>query len=770
MNRPCRPVLRKLLTVMLMASMVCPALAADAVGAGAVTLCAVLVNGVQVAEFARLLRGADQRLLLARDVLVAARLRLPEHAVAQRDGEDFFALDELVGGQSHFDVQRQVLMITVPAEAFVVQRMDLNPAAPSGYSGQAFGGYLNYDVSYNQSSSGSYAAGLVEAVMSTSAGVLSSRHLAGNRDRSGLVRLDSSFVRDMPDQLTSLIIGDTVSGASSSGHQVYFGGVQWRRKFSLQPDYQPLPLPLMSGLATAPSLVDVYVDNVLRARHPVEAGPFSVSNLPVLSGQGMIQLVVNDVLGRQQIISQPYVVSPLLLKKGASDFSVEAGYQRFGFGTSDSHYGAPFGAATMRLGLSAGTVEGHGEATQDRQSVSAAYAMPLLDTHLLSIGAALGSSAYGTGRLGFMQLEHATGRTSYSGRIQVSNARMHALGLDDASVEPSRQVQAQVSQVLGSRVNASLGYLARFTARQPDVRALNASVGVALPQQTFFSVGMSRVPGFDDGWSINATLFASLGPNTFVQSSFFRQNGVDRALVEAQRVTPSGQGVGYRLRQTLLDQSGTDVAVSYSGDYGQVGASSSRLGLQKATQLQGRGGVAFLGGHVLPTRWIDDSFAVVDVPVAMPVDIYANNRRVGQTRNGIGIISSLVPNVANRVYLDGTNLPLDVSLDLNEKQVRPLSRTGLLLKFSARIASGATITLTDMQGQPLPPGTRVTVADGSTTYEIGLRGQLYLNNPAYPLRLQVQEKNLRCRVDIDPPAEVIVLPRLGPFACQPVAP
>ena len=118
--------------------------------------------------------------------------------------------------------------------------------------------------------------------------------------------LESTWTRDKPMQLTRLRFGDAISGASSWGGAVRFGGVQWATDFSLQPGFVTSPRPGISGEAALPSTVELYVDNLLRMRREVPSGPFSIQDLPVINGQGDARLVVRDILGREQVITQPF--------------------------------------------------------------------------------------------------------------------------------------------------------------------------------------------------------------------------------------------------------------------------------------------------------------------------------------------------------------------------------------------------------------------------------------------------------------------------------
>jgi outer membrane usher protein len=151
-------------------------------------------------------------------------------------------------------------------------------------------------------------------------------------------------------QLTRLRFGDAISGASSWGGVVRFGGVQWATDFSLQPGFMTSPRPGISGESSLPSTVELYVDNLLRMRREVPSGPFTIQDLPVINGQGDAQLVVRDILGREQVITKPFFTSSRLLKQGLQSYSYELGFVRRNFGIDSNNYGRLMAVGTHRLG------------------------------------------------------------------------------------------------------------------------------------------------------------------------------------------------------------------------------------------------------------------------------------------------------------------------------------------------------------------------------------------------------------------------------------
>jgi outer membrane usher protein FimD/PapC len=70
------------------------------------------------------------------------------------------------------------------------------------------------------------------------------------------------------------------------------------------------------------------------ATSSVQPGPFQLTNVPIVTGAGQMQLVVRDLLGRETVISQSYCIAPVLLAPGVTDFSFEAGALRENYGTT----------------------------------------------------------------------------------------------------------------------------------------------------------------------------------------------------------------------------------------------------------------------------------------------------------------------------------------------------------------------------------------------------------------------------------------------------
>lgn len=737
------------------------------------TLWEVHLNGRSLGEFVPIMRDAGGQSMVDSALLFEAGLELTGLPLMDYGSDRLIAINHIPGVKVETDITTQTIRLHVPPSGFGLQRFDLQSSGRVGADSTVPGLLLNYDFNYLKSSGLSVTSGLLEIAGFSPFGLLTSRLVA--RDLAAartIYRLDTQFARDFPDHAATLTVGDAMTGLSSWSRSVYFGGIQWQTRFGTRPDLQPRPLPLMSGVAAAPSQVDLYVDNVLRARQTVATGPFEISNLPVFNGQGTVQLVVRDILGRQQVLSENYMTSPQLLKPGLRDLSFDAGWRRVGYGTSQASYRDPFASVTWRQGLSESTMDLHAEASRTQGAFGVGIAAPWKNLLLASSVIAASTAPSGTGKLASIQLDsHAQSRGA-SMKLQLATARFTTLGYSDVDRFPTRQFQANVHQNLGSHASLGIGYLDQRRPGQSDLQAATATVTSNLSSSKFFSIGLTRVLGTARATMINAGLTIALDDNAVAQVSAAKGSGATDISADYQRTAPADGGWGYRLRQSVLEQgtshaSASDVGVTHASDFGQISAGMARQDRSQSMQLQARGGIVALGGAMFATNWLDDSFAVVHVPVSNPVDIYANNRKVGRTdRDGNGIIPRLASYARNTVHLDDAALPLNVSLDLAQREVVPAGRGGLWLKFEVKLNDGVTLALVTEDGRPLPVGTKVRWHGDSAQFEVGLRGEVFMPDEAKAASIEAVLPQGRCTAQIHRPEPAQYFARLGPSVCS----
>ena len=108
----------------LAASALCPPALADVTPWGVESLLQIDINRQKLDENVLVIREPDGGLLIAREDLQRWRVRLPEQAVVQVDGKDYFRLQSIAGAVYSVDETSQRLTIELPAVSFQNYRFD----------------------------------------------------------------------------------------------------------------------------------------------------------------------------------------------------------------------------------------------------------------------------------------------------------------------------------------------------------------------------------------------------------------------------------------------------------------------------------------------------------------------------------------------------------------------------------------------------------------------------------------------------------------------
>jgi outer membrane usher protein len=636
----------------------------------------------------------------------------------------------------------------------------------------AAGGFLNYDVSANRAAGQTIRNGLFELGGFGSRGVGVSSLLTRNVGAdTRVIRLDTTWTQDRPGELASLRLGDAIGGAGSWGRSVRFGGIQKATNFATQPGFISFPLPGLSGEAVLPSTVDLYVNDALRMRREVPTGPFSIQDLPVVTGRGEARLVVRDLLGREQVISQPYYASPRLLQQGLHDYSYESGFIREDFGFASNEYGRFMAAGTHRLGLTDRlTGELRGELLRDQQTLgtSGAWLWPDAGVFTASLAGSRGSG--GSGELLGAGFERQTRQLSFGGNIQVATEHFAQLGLLPGQPAPKQLSQAFVGYSSGVYGSIGLSYTHQAFRDRDEVELVNASYSLSLGKLGFLSLSVLRFLTVDAKTAVSLTVTLPLDERTSASVNATTQPGSQQAQTQVQRSLPAGNGVGYRLRAGT-DSELREAGVSLQNDVGTYVIEAAQMQGQTSYRGSASGGVAWLGGRPFLSRRITDSFAVVQVPDYPNVRIYADNQAVATTGgDGNALLPRLRSYEKNHIRIEQADLPLDAQIDAVEIDAVPYFRSGVLLKFPVKRSRGALITVVLENGELLPAGAVAQIVGEKDDFPAGQRGEVYLTGLAASNPLRVSWRGQSCEFTVPFPETTEPLPHLGTYTCTGVKP
>lgn len=733
----------------------------------------VRINRQEPGETAPLVRRSDGRLLVRREDLEKWRLRVPNVPPALHGGNSYFPLDALRGLSYQLDESSQSLDINAAPGLFAATEIKGRPLGFIHPTPPSPGAFFNYDVFADQAKNQRSAGALFETGIFGRWGAGTStfvhRDLGGN---APLIRLDTTWSSDRPASLSSLRLGDAISRAGSWGRSVRFGGIQWATNFATQPEFNPFPLPGLAGEAVMPSTVDLYVNEVLRMRREVPAGPFSIQDLPVVTGQGEARLVVRDILGRERMIVQPYYASPRLLQQGLHDVSYEMGLARENYGLASNDYGRFIASGTHRVGINDRfTGEVHGELLRGQQTAGLGGAMLVPGGGLLSASVAASHSDRGTGKLVGLGFERQGRWLSFGSNTQVATESFAQLGLQTGEIAPRQLSQAFLSIGTGGYGSLGLSYTHQDRRNQQKVRLVSMNYSASLGYAGFLGLSLIHSLGQNSRPTIGLVLTRPIDDRTSASASLGRQATSTTAELQVQRSLPPGSGFGYRLRAGAGDSDLREAALAAQSRIGTYSLEARQLGGQAGVRAAASGGAVLLGGGAFLSRRIADSFAVVEVPDYRDVRIYVDNHEVARTDgNGRALLPRLRAYEKNGIRVEQADLPLDAQIDDLQIEAAPYFRSGLALRFPVKRSNGALLTVTLNNGDVLPAGAVIRINGGNEQFPVGERGEAYLTGLTASNRLHVTWRGQNCELNVSFPKTADPLPHLGTYQCTEMKP
>ncbi|MET3441076.1 outer membrane usher protein [Variovorax paradoxus] len=725
-----------------------------------------------------LLQDPDGRIMARTADLVRWRFVLPQGPPVIHDGESFLSLDVISGVRWSIDPATQTLAIDTVAGNFLPTMMLLEDRRPAKPPPPPIGGFFNYDLSVQSTNHQTSSGGLFEAVAFSPWGSLAASAVArsgvgseiSKTTRADFTRLSTTWTLDRPGDAATWRVGDTISSAGSWSRPVRIGGLQYATNFSTQPGFVTFPMPGLAGEAALPSTVDIYVNDSLRMRRDVLAGPFSVPQLPALTGMGEARVVVRDLLGRQQTLVTPFYASAQLLRPGLRDFSYEVGAIRSNYGSASADYGRLVAVGTERRGLSDSlTGELHGEVTRDRQAagIGAAWLWPVAGVFTASV--ATSRSSEGVGGLASVGFQRQAQRLSFGASVTGTSDNYSALGLPTDPRAPKKLAQTYISYATPNYGAAALNYIQQDFRERSGVQLVSASwsfaigrVGhLALALQRDLRARQTRV-GLTFTRALGATTSMSAGASTNTRSDNWN------AYAQVQRNLPVGSGVGYRLITTGSgDGARTEGSVLMQSDFGTYEVGASAHGGSTAYRAGMAGGFAMIGTDAFASRTINESFSVVKVPGFADVRVYAANQLVGRTNsNGAAMVPRLLPYQTNTIGIEQADLPLDATVDSLALDVVPAYRSGVLTQFPVRRSRGGLVTVLLDDGGPLPAGATARLAGNEEEFPAGQHGEIFLTNLLKENTMELSWRRQRCTIEAAFQETTDPLPHLGTFVCH----
>ncbi|WP_244137171.1 fimbria/pilus outer membrane usher protein [Burkholderia pyrrocinia] len=768
--------------------------------AGQTLLLEVQINGHstdKIGEFT--LR--DGALLARRGELHDLGFRVPDAIASGPDG--LISLSDLPGLTWRLVQTSQTLYVTAANDRLLPALLQPEGNSGGGTVESGTGATLNYDITGTGTGRQNVANGLFDLRAFSRWGVVSSGLLAyagggpGGPGTESAIRLDSTYTLSDPDTLRRYRLGDFITGGLGWTRPVRLGGAQITSDFSMRPDLVTFPVPLVSGSAAVPSTVDVLANGIRLFSHEVEAGPFEIPQLPVVTGAGTISMTLTNALGRQVVATLPFYASSALLAPGLQTFSVQAGAVRRNWGLLSNDYGNFAATATWRRGLSSAlTVEASAEGTAGTFMAGSGLVVNVGNLAMLNVAAAASTGSGGTGTQLSVGVQRLGAVFSFSTSVSVAGHDFRDIAAMNGDPVPRLRLNASVGLSLGrfGSVGAAYAGVYRDSAPSPirlyvppgSTVARNASLGGAVyfqpAQHTHILSASYSVPvrnmsiyvtGFRDFASngssgILAGLTIPLGTRSSVSASVGSgSSGGYRQVQAAQSPVTIGDW-GYQLYGSDGNSSHEFAQLQYKSPWALLTAGADRVDGQTSLRLESQGAVSFVDGGLFASNTIEDSFAVVDTDGLEHVRVLYENRDAGRTNSaGRRLVPDLRSFDVNHIGIEPTDIPPDAAIAFTTREVRPQDRSGVVVRFPVQISHGALLRLVDEAGTPVAVGSTATLRATGTTVPVGYDGNAYVLDLDAHNELDVERPDgRRCSVAFDYRPVPGDIPTIGPLPCR----
>jgi outer membrane usher protein len=708
--------------------------------------------------------------------------RSPETPAISYRGQTWYPLNSVPGFKAQFDFSNQSVTLVFSPAAFAATRLSNETTDRPILSLTEPALFLNFDANLTSSVFRSaptlhQLGALTELGFSSRWGVITSSYVAQNLSSAipatprSWRRLETTYNLDFPARNLSLRLGDSTTRSGLWGSSVYFGGMQLTRNFGLTPGFMSQPIPSLSGTASAPSTIELYVNDALRQTSNVPTGPFAIDNFPLITGGGNARIVVRDVLGRETVVVQPFFTHVDLLEQGLSDWSVEAGLVRRNLGSANAQYGQGFTSGMLRYGVSRNfTLDSRVELSAKMQNagVGASYTLPWQTLGQAALVLSRDKS-YGSGHQWMVNVQHDSLQNSFAARANSASRNYRHIGLDAGTLPNRLELSGNYSYSSNSRDSLGIAFARISTYDRGTLTSYSANYSMRLGNNNTLMLSATRVTGSSSGTSLGLSLTVPLDGQVVWASSLTTRSGQSEGYTSISKGLPSETGLGWRALSGIRDGAGyAEGGIYYQGNKTLLTADVSAAAAQQTVRLGAQGGLVFMDGRLFTSRRMQDSFALVEVPGYPNVGVGFQGSSLTRTdANGFALLPRLLPYQNNSIRLNPNELPISAELDTIEQIAVPAARSGVKVVFPVRTGRGALISIMFDDGQPAPAGAQIELVGDKQEFFVARRGEAFITGLQTKNSLRLKWNGASCNLNIElPPGNAEAIARLGPIICS----
>ena len=730
----------------------------------------ITINKMETSEPVRVERNKNGNFILPKNLFEDLNIIPKNSLVKTSDCLDGYLLDSSYKFKTLFDNEKFSLDIEAPVEAFALNIYNKKKLFTQMPDESKPGSYLNYQVYGTKTEDSSSNSGFFELVGFGKFGSLSNGIAARDIGKnSSITRADTYLRKDYPGTLETLTLGDTVSNDGDWSRAVRFAGFKWATNHKLQPGYVYTPNPIIKGSAAVPSVVDIYINNQKTFSQKVTPGPFDISNLPIPTGAGNIDLVVTDILGNQQIIKENfYNAQAILYAKGEKDYTLESGFFRKDYGLENLSYSKPFTAGTYLYGVTDTlTARTRVELEKERQAIGGDISSSIGNFAATNLSLATSNSSENglDNRVGF-NIESS--RQSFSSRF---NGKF--FGKDFTQIADSGGSEKKIKSIkniglsmpLFAETSINADFLSSAYWNEDSINLLNLSSGIKLPFGGSLSVSGSRRFDTKNDWGIGVSVNYQFNEYNTRHSRSTDPSGISTNNTSISTSPPSGPGIGWSATNENFEENNRLNAV-VNTNAAQWVLDLSQKNNSFAQRLGVSGSLGYMQNEIFKSRTIgDSSFAIAKVGDFEGIDVYGDNQlRAKTNKDGIAIIP-IFPYSRSKIEIKEEDIPLELSSSITTFEVTSYARSGVFVEFPIKFSKNALVLLELLDGSPVPAGANISITNNPDKFMVAKNGEAYLTNLTEKTQIIISWLENKCELNL-----VINLKNrdeetLGPYKC-----
>lgn len=711
----------------------------------------VSLDGVSVSDDSLVYVSDDETVYVSAADLDAWGLKRPLSSAFERDGRSYYGLQSDLNLAASYDNDTKELIIIADKSAFRGQP----PPHPLSMSDE-HGAFLNYELNRETSK--------YDFASVSPGGELQMRFLSTNQDGLEFHRGRTRWLHVNPAAHYVLGLGEATADGGWLGVNTPFAGIHYATDYSSDPEFAASGPPSVSGFATTPSLLEVYIDNVLELRRDVPQGPFTVRDLPQSAARADIVLVLTDQFGKRstQVVRPAY--APDFLGRGLSEFVFDAGIGHGNAGLQHQYYRGVVAQGKFRFGITDRlTGELYAESVNGANFTDAGFDLSLGPAQTFGMRIGGGNKRHASE----FRYEFEGGKLRVKEFLRLDSAAAQPMpDLDFENADERLAERTQLGWTFNRRWSAGLEFY-RFRSNMGDNTRTVASKltyrsgRVTVTASPFYDFVRART-------SANLSVVFQLAPGQRAGlDSAVSATGQTTAALEVRKTASPGDPLAVRVKVSANRSQDRRFEIADDFSWGTASFLWQQQFGRSLYEPSIQGAFAFVGFRPYPTPLIEEkeSIGVLHLPGYRNVRVSVNSEGAGTTDStGTLVLRRLSTYRDNTVTVTTADLPISVNVTSPVHVVPPMAAP-LDIAIPVLSRGGFAMRVVDESGAPLPAASYLSA--GTAKYPVGYDGRAFVSGvPAGPFSLSGQSARGVCTLTITVPATIAQIPDLGTQVCR----